>query len=359
MKRTGTTTPASLVRRFAPFAAREAAVDLATAPAPRRMFPGLPFAGLPRSLPFRALPFAGRAIPGLPGIRMPGIRMPGSGVPGLDTPAPLPETLGRIGDLEVRLARSVAEVRRAQAVRYQVFYEEMSAIADAMTLVSRRDADAFDAICDHVLVLDHAAPARAFRRRKPEVVGTYRLLRQAVADRHAGFYSAGEFDLQPLLDRHRDLDFLELGRSCVLPPFRTKRTVELLWHGIWAYVLAHGVDVMIGCASLEGTDPDRLALPLSFLHHYARAPEAWRVSALPDRAVEMNRMAKEAIDPRAALHALPPLIKGYLRLGASIGEHAVVDHQFGTTDVLIVMPVSALNPRYVSYYGADASRHAS
>ena len=349
MKRTGLMTPTSLVRRFVPFAAPGPATGLDAAPAPRRMFQGLPFRGRPfGSLPFGSLPFTGRALPGLPGIRLPA-----------GAPLPTPETLGRIGDLEVRLARSAAEVRRAQAIRYNVFYEEMSAIADALTMVSRRDADAFDAICDHVLVLDHAAPARAFRRRKPEVVGTYRLLRQAVADRHAGFYSAGEFDLQPLLDRHRDLDFLELGRSCVLPPYRTKRTVELLWHGIWAYVLAHGVDVMIGCASLEGTDPDRLALPLSFLHHYARAPEDWRVSALPERAVAMNRLAKEAVDPRAALHALPPLIKGYLRLGAYIGEHAVVDHQFGTTDVLIVMPVSALNPRYVSYYGADASRHAS
>lgn len=347
MKRTGLMTPSSLVRRFAPFAAPEPAIDGGAAPAPRRMFPSLSFRGLPFGAgSFGSLPLAGRGVAGLPGIALPG-------------GAPAPQTLGRIGDLEVRLARSAAEVRRAQAIRYNVFYEEMSAIADALTLVSRRDADAFDAICDHVLVLDHAAPARAFRRRKPEVVGTYRLLRQAVADRHAGFYSAGEFDLQPLLDRHRSLDFLELGRSCVLPPYRTKRTVELLWHGIWAYVLAHGVDVMIGCASLEGTDPERLSLPLSFLHHYARAPEDWRVSALPERAVAMNRMAKEAVDPRAALHALPPLIKGYLRLGAYIGEHAVVDHQFGTTDVLIVMPVSALNPRYVSYYGADASRHAS
>jgi putative hemolysin len=337
MKRTGMITPSSLVRRFVPFAAPEGAGGLAPVEPARRLFPGLPFP---------TLPFAGRALPGLPGIRLP-------------AGAPAPATLGRIGDLEVRLARSAAEVRRAQALRYSVFYEEMSAIADALTLVSRRDADAFDPICDHVLVLDHGAPARPFRRRKPDVVGTYRLLRQSVADRHGGFYSAGEFDLQPLLDRHAGLAFLELGRSCVLPPYRTKRTVELLWHGIWSYVLAHGVDVMIGCASLEGTDPDRLALPLSFLHHYARAPEPWRVNALPERAVAMNRMAKEAVDPRAALHALPPLIKGYLRLGAYIGEDAVVDHQFGTTDVLIVMPVSALNPRYVSYYGADASRHAS
>ena len=64
----------------------------------------------------------------------------------------------------------------------------------------------------------------------------------------------------------------------MLSPYRNKRTVELLWHGIWTYVLAHRIDVMIGCASLEGTDPDRLALPLSFLHHYARAPEPWRAS---------------------------------------------------------------------------------
>ena len=101
-------------------------------------------------------------------------------------------------------------------------------------------------------------------------------------------------------------------------------------------------DVMIGCASLDGTDPKRLAMPLSFLHHYARAPEAWRARALPERYVEMNRMSKEAIDPKEALRALPPLIKGYLRLGAYIGDGAVVDHEFGTTDVLIILPVTAI-----------------
>lgn len=271
--------------------------------------------------------------------------------------APQAETLGRLGTLEVRLARTAGEVRRAQALRYHVFYEELSAIADAEALTTRRDIDGFDPICDHLLVLDHAVEAKAFRRRKPLVVATYRLLRQEIAETYGGFYSAGEYDISALLDRHPDKRFLELGRSCVLKPYRNKRTVELLWHGAWAYVLAHGIDVMIGCASLEGTDPDRLALPLSFLHHFARAPEEWRVSALPERYVEMNRMAREAIDPRAALHALPPLIKGYLRLGAFIGDGAVVDHQFGTTDVMIILPVSALNPRYVSYYGADASRH--
>ena len=145
----------------------------------------------------------------------------------------------------------------------------------------------------------------------------------------------------------------------MLAPYRNKRTVELLWHGIWTYVLRHQLDVMIGCASLDGTDPDALALPLSYMHHFARAPQNWRARAVPERHVEMNRMPKAAIDPRAALRALPPLVKGYLRLGAYIGEGAVIDHQFGTTDVLIVLPVSAIRSRYIAHFGADADRHAA
>jgi putative hemolysin len=289
-------------------------------------------------------------------------------LPGVGVPAPVGRlvgssataSLGRIGSLEVRLARTVGEVKRAQELRYRVFYEEMSAIADARTLMTRRDADAWDAICDHILVIDHANPElKPFGKTRPRIVGTYRVLRQSVAEAHDGFYTAGEYDLQPLFDRKPNLEFLELGRSCVLPEYRGKRTVELLWQGIWAYVLRHRIDVMVGCASLEGTDPRRMALPLSFLHHHHLASEEWRVRAVPERFTEMNRLSHEAIDPKAAIAALPPLIKGYLRLGASIGDGAVVDHQFGTTDVCIVLPVSAISERYIAFYGADAGRRAS
>ena len=259
--------------------------------------------------------------------------------------------LGRLGNLELRLATSRAELERAQRLRYQVFYEEMAAQPDARTLLTRRDADAFDALCDHLLVLDHGGDGAA------QVVGTYRLLRQEVAARHGGFYSAGEYDIAPVLAAHPDMRVLELGRSCVLAPYRNKRTVELLWHGIWAYVLRHRIDVMLGCASLPGADPDKLALPLSFLHHHARAPEEWRVRALAHLHVPMDRLPREAIDTKAALAALPPLIKGYLRVGAGFGDGAVVDRQFGTTDVLVVLPVSRINPRYIAHFGADAGRH--
>ena len=272
-------------------------------------------------------------------------------------------TLGRLGALEVRLARSKKDIKRAQRLRYNVFYRDGTAIADARTMLARRDKDAFDKICDHLLVIDHAARqpldgARAFKR-KPPVVGTYRLLGQDAADRHGGFYTESEFDVGGLIERHNQLRFLELGRSCVLPPYRNKRTVELLWHGIWTYVRRHRFDVMIGCASLDGTDPDRLALQLSFLHHFAGAPAEWRASAHSGRRVEMNRLAKDAINPKAALHELPPVLKGYLRLGAFIGDGAVVDDQFGTTDVLVILPVGAINARYVQHFGADAERHAA
>jgi len=266
--------------------------------------------------------------------------------------------LGRLGPLEVRLARTAGDVRRAQRLRYKVFYEEMSALPDAAARLARRDVDSFDAICEHLLVLDHDAGKMVLGRRKPKVVGTYRVLKQEVAVRHGGFYTQSEFDVAPVIAAHPKLRFLELGRSCVLKPYRNKRTVELLWHGVWTYILRNKIDAMFGCASLEGTDPAALALPLSFLHHSARAPEEWRASALPGRRVEMNRMAKDEISPKAALQSLPPLIKGYLRLGGFVGDGAVVDHQFGTTDVLIILPVSVISPRYVEHFGPTANRHA-
>jgi len=280
--------------------------------------------------------------------------LPPSPTPGFEElPYQADATLGRLGTLEARLAQSKRDIKQAQKLRYKVFYKDGTAIADAKTLLARRDKDAYDRICDHLLVIDHdAKPALNGKQR---VVGTYRLLRQEIAERHGGFYTENEFDISGLTQRHAELRFLELGRSCVLPAYRNKRTVELLWQGIWSYVRRHRFDVMIGCASLNGTDPDRLALPLSFLHHFAPAPEAWRARPHPSRRVEMNRMERRAIDPKAALHELPPLIKGYLRLGAFIGDGAVIDYQFGTIDVLIVLPVSVIKSRYIAHFSPEAA----
>lgn len=252
----------------------------------------------------------------------------------------------------MRQAQGAEEIEACQRLRYRVFYEELGATARRGTAQQHIDSDRFDAFCDHLVVIQSG------QTRSPdpimladgELVGTYRLLRQEVAEAHDGFYTQGEFDIAPLINAHPGLRFLELGRSCVLRPFRTKPVVELLWQGIWNYVRAHDMHVMLGCASLEGTDPDQHALALSFLAQ-ATAPPEWNVRALAGRAVEMRRIPAAGIDQRRALKDLPPLIKGYLRLGCYIGEGAVVDQQFNTIDVLIILPVSAINERYFAHFG--------
>lgn len=263
-----------------------------------------------------------------------------------------PSVLGRIGTLEVRLARSAREIRAAQKLRFEVFHRELSAGADRITRLLRRDRDAWDAVCDHLLVVDLADG-------RERIVGTYRLYRSAAVEASGlPFYTQQEFDIASMMARHRGLQFMELGRSCVLAPWRNRRTIELLWHGIWTLVLRHRVDVMVGCASLHGADPAMHGEALGVLTLYP-APEEWQARAIPADAVSLSHFAGGSADQRRGLHALPPLVKGYLRLGARFGTEAVVDTAFGTTDVLVVLPVSAISERYVSYYGSDAGRHAA
>lgn len=261
-------------------------------------------------------------------------------------------TLGRIGSLEVRLATTRAEIESAQELRYKVFVEEMGARLPLEAMQQKRDFDTVDRYCDHLLVSDTALGGEP----ETQIVGTYRLLRQDVAERHDGFYSQSEFDVADLVGRHRGKRFLELGRSCVLPAYRTRRTLEALWQGNWAYALEHRIDVMFGCASFSGDKPHAHALALSFLNETVAARDEWTVRAIPGRGLSMDMMPVEAITPRAALSAMPPLVKGYLRLGALVSHEAVVDRAFRTTDVLVILPVKQISGRYINHYGADASR---
>ena len=273
--------------------------------------------------------------------------------PELDRLSPAYDNLGTRNDLCVRLTRTEKEIITAQRLRYKVFYEELKANPDFASSQSRLDADRFDEFCDHLIVVRGTPKSESgqFSVDDGEMVGTYRLLRQAVAEQNGGFYTQSEFDIAPLLAAKPTLKFLELGRSCVLKQYRTKPVVELLWQGIWNYVRQYGLDVMLGCASLEGTGSHVHASTLNFLARNCAAPAEWRVRALPECYIEMNANVVSAADSKAALKALPPLIKGYLRLGCYVGEGAVIDSQFNTTDVLIVLPVSNINPRYFSHFG--------
>ena len=257
------------------------------------------------------------------------------------------------GAMEVRLAETDSEVEAAQRLRYRVFYEEMSALPSPDMRDERRDFDRFDEVCDHLLVIDRSL---VDEDGQPAVVGTYRLMRDVDSLRAGGFYTSSEYDLSPMLKSlPAGTHLLELGRSCVLKAYRSKSaTMQLLWRGLVVYLERFSIDLMFGCASFAGTDPKALALPLSYLHHYHPMPENIRVRAIASQYVDMNIVAKGALDPKEALRALPPLLKGYLRAGVSIGDGAVIDRQFGTTDVFIYCPVANIDARYRSKFGISS-----
>jgi L-ornithine Nalpha-acyltransferase len=259
--------------------------------------------------------------------------------------------LAASGALEVRLAETDTEVEAAQRLRYRVFYEEMSALPTPQQREQRRDFDRFDEVCDHLLVVDRSVIEDDGQ---PAVVGCYRLMRDVDAARVGGFYTSSEYDLKPMLaGLPAGTKLLELGRSCVLKEYRTRpSTMQLLWRGVMTYVMRFSIDLMFGCASFSASDPKELALPLSYLYHYHLAPPEICVRAQPEHYVSMNLMAKDDIDPKEAIRALPPLLKGYVRAGAMIGDGTVVDKQFHSVDVFIYFPVSKMDARYRNRFTA-------
>lgn len=247
------------------------------------------------------------------------------------------------GDFEVRLAQTSAEIEAAQALRFRVFYEEMSAHASPEMKALGRDFDPFDEVCDHLLVLDRR------RGEGPEgIVGTYRLIRRSAAVKMGRFYSAAEYDIQKMIDYPGEV--LELGRSCIARDARNTATMQMLWRGIALYAYHYNIQVMFGCASLPGVDPAQHAQALSYLYHHHLAPPEIRVRALPSRYVNMDMLEAGSYDPRKAMARVPPLIKGYLRLGGFVGDGAVIDHEFDSTDVFITVKTELVTEKYIRHY---------
>ena len=250
----------------------------------------------------------------------------------------------RAGRLEVFVTRKTADIEAAQGLRYQVFFEEMGAKANPKILASRLDVDEFDDVCDHLLVVEHRENGGY------NVVGTYRLLRRDNMKKIGHFYTDSEFDISPIKQYKGQI--LEVGRSCVHADFRNRAVMQLLWRGIGAYVAKFNIGLMFGCASFNGVDPKEHAMALSYLHHYHLAPKELCPTALKDRYVEMNLMEKEAIDVKEAFSGLPPLIKGYLRLSGYIGAGAVIDYEYNTIDVSIVVKTDLVTEKYATRYGS-------
>lgn len=258
----------------------------------------------------------------------------------------------KVNNLEIRLADSEREITASQALRYHVFYKEMGAKPSPRVAQSELDFDPYDEFCDHLLVIDSERSTAS----DPAVVGTYRLLKGEVADEYAGFYSEDEFDLQSLVARSPQV--LELGRSCIDADYRSRGTMQLLWRGIAEYVFENSIKYLFGCASIPGTDPASVHLPLAYLYHHHLAPKAIRTHALDERYVDMNTMGKDAIDVGQALRELPPLIKGYLRLGGVVGDGAVIDYDFNTIDVNMIVETANVTEKYMNHYTREVNNSA-
>lgn len=231
--------------------------------------------------------------------------------------------------LYVSIARTPADVREAQALRYKVFAEEMGARLNGH---DQLDRDGFDSFCDHLLVRD---------RETSKVVGTYRMLSPAMAREARGYYASGEFDLtrlEPLFDRT-----VEVGRACVHPDYRTGSTIALLWAGMARYMLKNRYDYLIGCASISMADGGHSAASLyNQLKNDHLAPPEYRV--FPHCPLPLNALRSDL-----AVNC-PPLIKGYLRVGAQICGEPAWDPDFNTADLLVMLPLSRINKRYADHF---------
>ena len=250
------------------------------------------------------------------------------------------------GHLTLRLAENEADVYAAQRLRYRIFCEEMGGVANLAVQQQKRDFDQFDDVCYHLLVIDNTRVGDA------RVVGTYRLLTRTNMQRLGSFYTETEYDISAL--RAQPGEIMELGRSCVEQQYRTRPVIQMLWQGIGAFIAAQNIKLMFGCASFHGVNAREHHHALSYLYHYHLAPAEIRPKALPAHYVNMNFMPKEEVVPRAALNALPPLIKGYLRLNGMVGDGAVLDYAYNTCDVSIVVQTDMLSQRYADRYISDA-----
>lgn len=247
----------------------------------------------------------------------------------------------RSPEFELRLAASEADIRAGQRLRYEVFVEELGGDGPLVDHAARLERDGFDALYDHLVLFDRAAPGTP-------AVGVYRLMRSDRLSPGARFYSEAEYELEVLKSSGKRL--LELGRSCVHPDYRGGPALMALWQGLLAYVEAHGIEVMFGVASFHGTDPGVLAPPLSLLHHRHLAPKSLRVRARAEHFQRMDLIPEAEIDRVAAMRAVPPLIKSYLRIGGYVGEGAYVDHAFNTTDVCIIVDIDAVPAKMRAIY---------
>lgn len=254
----------------------------------------------------------------------------------------IPPTL-KTEHITLRLAETPEEIASAQRLRYKTFYQEFNITPPPHVLESGRDSDEYDPYAEHLIVIDES-----IKNPDEKIVGTYRLFRRENMPDDMPFFSSHEFDISKLLINGGKV--LELGRSCVLPEYRSKFVLQKLWQGISDYLVEHDIDLMFGVASFHEEMPENIIEELAYLHYFHPCPDNLQAVAILNCAAYLEFPAKENLDDKKIFAKLPALIKGYLRAGAYIGSGVFKDTHLGHLDVCIIFPTKNMTPRYAKHY---------
>jgi putative hemolysin len=236
----------------------------------------------------------------------------------------------------ILVAATPDEIAAAQRLRHLVFADEMG--AHLHTTVPGLDVDEFDPYCDHLLVRED---------RSGEIVASYRMLPPQPAAKIGRLYSDGEFDLASMAPL-RDV-IVETGRSCVHPDHRSGAVINLMWTGIARYLHLHGYRWLAGCASVPAVD-DVVASVWEVVRSRHLSPPRLRVTP----RIPYPLVPPPTTDRRELLAAVPPLLRGYLRLGAWIGGEPAHDADFGVADFFVLLSVDRVDPRYMKHFLGSA-----
>jgi putative hemolysin len=245
------------------------------------------------------------------------------------------------GDFIIKLVDTKSELKKAQALRYSVFYKEKKARPTFAKKMMRLDYDKIDKFADHLIVID-----KKRKGIKNKIVGTYRLIRGDVASHFGGFYTSSEFDLTNILNSYNHLQILELGRSCVHKDYRNGTIMNFLWKAIAEYIKLYDINILFGCASFPGTDVQKFSKEFSYLRSNFSLPDEMSVKSLDNNNYPvLNKNHFNESDLRT-FAKLPPLIKGYLRVGGRISDSFFVDYDFNTIDLCVVVQTENIDEKY-------------
>tara|TARA_B100001093_G_scaffold449925_1_gene456395 strand:- start:557 stop:1366 length:810 start_codon:yes stop_codon:yes gene_type:complete len=244
-------------------------------------------------------------------------------------------------DFVIKLADTKSELKKAQALRYSVFYKEKKAKPTFPKKIMRLDYDKIDKFADHLIVID-----KNRRGIKNKIVGTYRLIRGDIALHFGGFYTSSEFDLTNILNLYNHAQILELGRSCVHKDYRNGIIMKLLWGAISEYIKLYDINILLGCASFPGIDILRFSKELSYLKSNFSLPDEMSVQSLVKINYPIYNKKNTRESDLRTFAKLPPLIKGYLRVGGRISDSLFVDYDFNTIDLCIIVQTENIDEKY-------------